>query len=42
MHYEYDMGGAEHGKKDISISKKEVFQIMKKDLAKVRKYWKNA
>jgi L-ribulose-5-phosphate 3-epimerase len=42
MHYEYDMGGAEHGKKDISISSKEVFRIMKKDLEKVREYWKNA
>lgn len=42
MHYEYDMGGAEHGKKDISISKKEVLQFMKKDLERIREYWKNA
>lgn len=42
MHYEYDMGGAEHGDREIKISKKEVFQTMKKDLDKVRAYWKNA
>jgi L-ribulose-5-phosphate 3-epimerase len=39
LHCEYDLGGAEHGKKDISISKKEVFAAMKKDLNKVKELW---
>ena len=42
MHYEYDMGGAEHGDRKINIPQKEVFNTMKKDLVKVRELWKNA
>ena len=42
MHYEYDMGGAEHGKAKIEIPQKEVFRLMKKDLDLVREYWRNA
>jgi len=41
MHYEYDMGGAEHGEREISIPHKAVFQTMKKDLVKVRELWEN-
>lgn len=42
MHYEYDLGGAEHGDRRISIPQKTIFQTMKKDLDKVRLLWKNA
>jgi len=42
MHYEYDLGGAEHGDRKISIPQKTIFQTMKKDLDKVRVLWKNA
>lgn len=38
IHYEYDLGGAERGGKP-SISNKEVFSRMKKDLAFVREAW---
>lgn len=42
MHYEYDLGGAEHGERNISIPQKEVFATMKRDLLKVKELWKNA
>ena len=42
MHYEYDLGGAEHGDGKISIPPKTIFQTMRKDLDKVRALWKNA
>lgn len=38
IHYEYDLGGAEHGGKPI-IPQKEVFAKMKKDLDYVRNLW---
>jgi sugar phosphate isomerase/epimerase len=36
MHYEYPLGGANDGKRTITIPKEEVFRAMKKDLDKVR------
>lgn len=42
LHYEYDLGGAEHGDHKISIPQKTVFQTMKKDLDKARVLWKSA
>jgi sugar phosphate isomerase/epimerase len=36
LHFEYPIGGAEHGAKTISLDAKEVMDIMKKDLAFVR------
>ncbi|MET2986098.1 sugar phosphate isomerase/epimerase family protein [Aureibaculum conchae] len=42
LHLEYDLGGAEKGKKKISIDKKEVFNAMKKDLSTIQEFWKNA
>jgi len=41
IHYEYDLGGAEHGQKP-TIDKKEVFKKMKKDLMFVKKMWQNS
>ena len=42
MHFEYDMGGAEHGDRKISIKQKEIFTIMKKDLNRIKKLWEDA
>ena len=41
IHYEYDLGGAEHGGIP-SIDQKEVFKKMKNDLMFIRKVWKDA
>ncbi|WP_282136858.1 sugar phosphate isomerase/epimerase family protein [Seonamhaeicola maritimus] len=42
LHCEYDLGGAEHGKKDIAITQKEVFAAIKKDLVAIRELWKSS
>jgi len=42
LHFEYELGGAEHGAKEITIDKKEVFAQMKKDLTLLRETWQNA
>ncbi|SIQ91466.1 sugar phosphate isomerase/epimerase family protein [Maribacter ulvicola] len=40
LHLEYDLGGAEHGAKKITMDKKEVFAKMKKDLTYIQEAWK--
>ncbi|MEH6406163.1 MAG: TIM barrel protein [Leeuwenhoekiella sp.] len=42
MHFEYELGGAEHGNATLTIEKEVVFEKMKKDLAFVRNTWNNA
>jgi len=42
VHYEYPIGGAEHGAKEITMKKEEVLSIMKKDLVTLRGYLKEA
>ncbi len=42
LHFEYPLGGAESGKREISISKEEVFAAMKRDLLQLRGYLKDA
>ena len=42
LHLEYDLGGAEKGKKEITIEKKEVYKAMKKDLVAVQRLWQEA
>lgn len=42
MHYEYDLGGAEHGDQKISVDQKVVFEAMKRDLLLVKEMWTNA
>jgi hypothetical protein len=32
MHFEYDLGGAENGLRNIKIDKKDILAAMKKDL----------
>ena len=41
MHFEYDLGGAEHGARKLSIDKKEVLSAMKKDLDYLQTMWKS-
>jgi len=38
IHYEYELGGANNGKTEITMPREEVFSAMKKDLLKVRGY----
>ena len=42
LHYEYPMGGAEHGASSISMDKKVVFAAMKRDLIKLQQLWQEA
>lgn len=42
MHYEYDLGGAEHGDAKISVDQQVVFDAMRKDLMKVKELWEQA
>lgn len=42
LHCEYDLGGAEHGNREISISHQAVFAAMKKDLEAIQELWGKA
>lgn len=43
MHLEYDLGGAEHGAKELDkAGRKMVFDAMKRDLQKAREMWEAA
>ena len=42
VHYEYPLGGAEHGSDKITMKREEVLAIMKKDLETLRGYLKDA
>ncbi|MEO9892816.1 sugar phosphate isomerase/epimerase family protein [Aurantibacter sp.] len=42
LHLEYELGGAEHGAKSISIDKEIVYGHMKKDLEWLKETWRNA
>lgn len=42
LHVEYPLGGADQGHPALSIPASEVFQAMKRDLARVRAYWEQA
>lgn len=42
MHFEYDLGGAQHGSQKISMDRKEIFSQMKRDLDYVRNTWQKA
>jgi len=42
LHYEYPMGGAEHGASSISTDKQIIFAHMKKDLIKLKQLWQEA
>ena len=40
LHFEFPLGGAEHGISEISIDKKTVFAAMKKYLNKLKELWR--
>jgi sugar phosphate isomerase/epimerase len=42
LHVEYPLGGADQGHTALSIPAPEVFQAMRRDLARVRAYWDQA
>lgn len=42
LHCEYDLGGAELGKKDITLPKKEIYTRIKKDLDFLKNAWQQA
>lgn len=42
LHVEYPLGGAEHGRSEISIDPQVVYDAMKRDLDNVRTMWKEA
>jgi len=42
LHCEYPLGGAEKGRRDITIDKEEVFEAMKKDLLTIQEMWTKA
>ena len=42
LHFEYSLGGAEHGSIKLGISKNNLFEKMKKDLNGIKKYWNEA
>ena len=43
VHFEYDLGGAEHGDRDVSATEQTaIFKAMKKDVQFVRTTWENA
>lgn len=42
LHLEYDLGGAEHGRKQINMSKEQVFNYMKSDLKYLKRTWEQA
>ncbi|MCG2462398.1 sugar phosphate isomerase/epimerase [Flavobacteriaceae bacterium F89] len=39
LHFEYDLGGAEHGASHLTIDKNELFGKMKKDLVYLKETW---
>ena len=42
LHYEYPMGGAEHGSDSVKIDKQVIFDYMKRDLIKLQQLWEEA
>ena len=40
LHMEYSLGGAEHGRREIAVPQRVVFDAMKRDLEKVRTMWR--
>ncbi len=42
LHLEYDLGGAEHGDRNIKIPQKKVFAAMKRDLKRLHEMWEKS
>lgn len=41
MHFEYDLGGSEHGARNLKIGRNEVYSKMKKDLIYLQHEWES-
>ena len=39
LHYEYPLGGAEHGQFEITVERKVVFDAMRRDLKWLHAMW---
>lgn len=42
MHAEYELGGANHGKRELTIPKKQVYKALAKDLKVLRELWQKS
>ena len=42
LHAEYDLGGANHGDREISMPKKQVYKALRKDLKILRDLWQKS
>ncbi|GHB70908.1 sugar phosphate isomerase/epimerase family protein [Persicitalea jodogahamensis] len=42
LHYEYPLGGAEHGATTLKVDQKVVFDAMRRDLTRLKEMWKEA
>ncbi|GAB2787267.1 sugar phosphate isomerase/epimerase [Rhabdobacter roseus] len=42
LHFEYDLGGAEHGSRTPSVDQKAIYTAMRKDIKKLKELWQEA
>jgi sugar phosphate isomerase/epimerase len=42
MHYEYDLGGAEHGSTKPAVDREVIYEAMQRDLVRFKDMWTNA
>lgn len=42
LHFEYPLGGAEHGAKTLKVDQKVVFDAMRRDLKRLKEMWREA
>lgn len=42
MHFEYPLGGANHGDRELTVAPEVVYEAMKKDIAKIHQLWEEA
>ena len=42
LHFEYPLGGAEHGAKTLKVEQKVVFDAMRRDLTRLKEMWREA
>ena len=42
MHAEYELGGANHGKRELKISKRQVYKALRKDLQVLKDLWQKS
>jgi len=42
LHLEYDLGGAEHGRRDIEVKPDKVYEAMRRDLETAQRLWRES